>query len=194
VGSVLAGYLGVPAVLGGSNRIEHFLEPSFTAPGIESGEAGESHAGAGRPGSSDPGAQVAGDHAEDHGTELALMGLSSGAAVGGIAIAWFFFLRRKEASEALARSFAGVHRTLLNKYYVDEIYDAAVVQPIHRLSERSLWKFFDAGVIDGAVNGAGRIVSGASGVLKHVQTGSIRAYAMGVLVGVVVILGYYVWR
>jgi NADH-quinone oxidoreductase subunit L len=186
VGSVLAGYLGVPAVLGGSNRIEHFLEPSFTAPGIESGEAGSSLAGAGHDQASEGG--------DDHGTELALMGLSSGAAVGGIAIAWFFFLRRKEASEALARSFAGVHRTLLNKYYVDEIYDAAVVQPIHRLSERSLWRFFDAGVIDGAVNGAGRIVSGASGVLKHVQTGSIRAYAMGVLVGVVVILGYYVWR
>ncbi|MEW5981954.1 MAG: NADH-quinone oxidoreductase subunit L [Acidobacteriota bacterium] len=203
IGSVLAGYLGVPAVLGGSNRIEHFLEPSFTAPGIESGEAGSNLAVAGQEQSSEGGRSRAvaghdqsseGGHADDHGAEFALMTLSSAAAVGGVAVAWFFFLRRREASDSLARSFAGVHRTLLHKYYVDEIYDATIVEPIHRLSERSLWKVVDAGVIDGAVNGAGRIVSGASGVLRRVQTGSLRAYAMGVLMGVVVILGYYVWR
>ena len=122
------------------------------------------------------------------------MALSSGAAVGGIAIAWFFFLRRKEAADALARTWATAHRTLLNKYYVDEIYDGAIVQPIKRLSERGLWKIVDAGIIDGAVNGAGHVVAGGSGILRRVQTGSIRVYALGVLMGVVVILGYYVWR
>jgi NADH-quinone oxidoreductase subunit L len=83
---------------------------------------------------------------------------------------------------------------LLNKYYVDEIYDAAIVQPIKRTSERALWRVFDAGVIDGAVNGAGSFVSGAGAILRRLQTGSMRTYALSVFVGVVVILGYYVWR
>jgi NADH-quinone oxidoreductase subunit L len=77
---------------------------------------------------------------------------------------------------------------------VDEIYDAAVVQPIRRLSERVLWRQVDAGVIDGAVNGAGSFVSGSSAVLRRLQTGSVEAYAVSVLLGVVVIVGYYLWR
>jgi len=87
-----------------------------------------------------------------------------------------------------------VHRLLLNKYFVDEAYDAVIVQPIYRVSERGLWKIVDAGLIDGAVNTAGESVSGWSAVLRLLQTGSIRAYALSIFVGVVVILGYYVWR
>ena len=60
---------------------------------------------------------------------------------------------------------------------MDEIYDAAIVQPIKTLSEQVLWKGVDAGVIDGAVNGAAVTVRGASGVLRRLQTGSVRAYA-----------------
>ncbi len=87
-----------------------------------------------------------------------------------------------------------MHRLLLNKYYVDELYDALIVQPIKRTSERALWRVVDAGVIDGAVNGAGSFVNGASAILRRLQTGSMRAYALSVFVGVVLILGYYVWR
>jgi NADH-quinone oxidoreductase subunit L len=94
----------------------------------------------------------------------------------------------------VAASFAGLHRLLLNKYYVDEIYDAAIVQPITRTSDRALWRVVDAGLIDGAVNGAGSFVNGASAILRRLQTGSMRAYALSVFVGVVLILGYYVWR
>jgi NADH-quinone oxidoreductase subunit L len=122
------------------------------------------------------------------------MGLSSGAALAGIGIAFYFFLRNRQLADRLAASFAGLHRTLLNKYYVDELYDAAIVQPIRRLSEGTLWKVVDAGIIDGAVNGAGAVVSGWSAILRRVQTGSIRAYALSILVGAVLILGYYVWR
>ena len=57
-----------------------------------------------------------------------------------------------------------------------------------------LWVRFDAAVIDGAVNGTGRLVAWASGGLRRLQTGSMRAYALSVFVGVVLILGYYVWR
>jgi NADH-quinone oxidoreductase subunit L len=205
VGSVTAGYVGVPTVLGGSNRIEHFLAPSFAAPGLEtSGEHGASLAeargemalGSEPKGEGGHAAAPAGESGEsgDHATELGLMAFSSGLALAGIGIAAYFFLRRKDAAGRLASRFAGVHRVLLNKYYVDEFYDAALVQPIKRTSERALWRVVDAGVIDGAVNGAGSFVNGASAILRRLQTGSMRAYALSVFVGVVLILGYYVWR
>jgi NADH-quinone oxidoreductase subunit L len=194
VGSVLSGYVGVPAVLGGSNHIEHFLAPSFAAPGVEGGgEHGASLAEA--PSEALSVAESGGEGGPDnHAAELGLMAFSSGIALAGIGIAAYFFLRRKDAADRVAAGFAGVHRLLLNKYYVDELYDAAIVQPIKRTSERALWQVFDAGVIDGAVNGAGSFVNGASAILRRLQTGSMRAYALSVFVGVVLILGYYVWR
>ncbi|MCX6550608.1 MAG: hypothetical protein NTY02_06330 [Acidobacteria bacterium] len=194
IGSVLAGYVGVPTVIGGSNRIEHFLAPSFAAPGMDAGgESGASHAEGLSEAPTVP-AESTGEGGGDPNTELGLMAFSSGIAVAGIGIALFFFLRRRDVTDRVAASFAGVHRVLLNKYYVDEIYDAAIVQPVKNASERGLWKVVDAGVIDGAVNGAGKLVDGWSAILRRLQTGSMRAYALSVFVGVVLILGYYVWR
>jgi len=199
VGSVVAGYIGVPAVLGGSNRIEQFLAPSFAAPGIEaSGDHGANRAEA--RGEMAPGSEPTGEGGlaptgeGGHSAELGLMAFSSGIALAGIGIAAYFFLRRRGAADAVAARFAWLHRLLLNKYYVDEIYDAAIVQPITRTSERALWKAVDAGVIDGAVNGAGALINGAAATLRRLQTGSMRAYALSIFVGVVVILGYFVWR
>jgi len=208
IGSVSAGYIGVPAVIGGSNRIEHFLAPSFAAPGVEvSGEGGASHAEAQGEASSAAESKGEGGHAVvghdqasgggesgDHNAELLLMAFSSGIAIAGIGIAFYLFLRRRDAADRVAASFAWLHRLLLNKYYVDEVYDAAIVQPIKRSSEHGLWRVVDAGLIDGAVNGAGSVVNGASAILRRLQTGSMRAYALSVFVGVVLILGYYVWR
>jgi NADH-quinone oxidoreductase subunit L len=77
---------------------------------------------------------------------------------------------------------------------VDEVYDAALVQPIKTLSTGALWKGVDAGLIDGAVNGVGLAVSEGSGVLRQTQTGSVRTYAFGLLAGVITILGYYLFR
>ena len=88
----------------------------------------------------------------------------------------------------------GVHKLLVNKYYVDELYDAVVVRPIHALSTAVLWKGFDVRVIDGAVNGTGAAIRAGSGALRRVQTGSVRAYAIAVFAGVVAMVGYYLWR
>ncbi|MCX6538081.1 MAG: NADH-quinone oxidoreductase subunit L [Acidobacteria bacterium] len=211
VGSVVAGYIG------SSNRIEAFLEPSFAVPGIEAGaphvagaaghaEAAPVHAAVGSAeasevrggegGKAGEGGKTVetGNAAEEQRTELTLMAFSSGIAAAGIGLAAFFFLRRRDVTDRIAARFAGLHRLLLNKYYIDEAYDAVIVQPIYRVSERGLWKIVDAGLIDGAVNMAGESVSGWSDVLRRLQTGSIRAYALSIFVGVVVILGYYVWR
>jgi NADH-quinone oxidoreductase subunit L len=174
IGSVAAGWIGIPHAIGGGNQIEAFLEPSFRAPGEAAHVPEAAHGGA--------------------GTEIALMIVSTLVALAGIGVATMFFLRRPERADRLAASMPGLHRFLLNKYYVDEIYDAVVVQPMKRVSQTFLWRGMDAGLIDGSVNAVGHIVRGWSAVLRRLQTGSVRAYAMSLFMGVVVILGYYLWR
>jgi NADH-quinone oxidoreductase subunit L len=181
VGSVVAGYVGVPnALLHGGNRIEAYLAPSFEAPL-------EVAAAEGAPGAED---------AEHHsaGLELGLMALSTIVALAGIGVATTFFLKTPERATQMSERFAGLHRLLLNKYYVDEVYDASVVQPIKRTSSGFLWRGIDAGLIDGTVNGVGLAVRGWSAVLRRMQTGSVRAYAMSIFVGALGVLGYYLWR
>jgi NADH-quinone oxidoreductase subunit L len=173
-GAVAAGYVGVPHALGGHNRIEAFLQPSFGAGGAApAGEAAAAHA--------------------DAATELGLMALSTIVALAGIGLATMIYLRRPGTADRLAVRFEAVHRLLLGKYFVDEAYDRAIVQPIKRVSTGLLWRGVDAGAIDGTVNGVGLAVRGWSAVLRRLQTGSVRAYAMSLFVGVVVILGYCLW-
>ena len=187
VGAVFAGFLGVPAALGGNNMIEHFLEPSFTA-------GAAAHAG-----------EV---HHISHTAELGLMALSVLIAVGGILFACRNYVWRPDEADRLAARLAGTHRLLTNKYYVDELYDATVVQGTMS-GAQNFWRF-DGAVVDGAVNGAGWFTR-ASSVVSHVldkyvvdglvnlvgwicregsygfrrvQTGLIQNYAFATLVGV----------
>ena len=193
IGSILAGYVGVPHALGGSNRIERFLEPSFEA------HASATHESTAAPAAAEPGVQVtslqqteeapADEHHER--TELMLMGISSGVAIAGILIAIYFWLRNPGAAAAIAARLRPVYVLLYNKYYVDEIYDTLVVQPIKQLSIKGLWRGADATLIDGAVNGVGTVVNMTSGALRRLQTGSVRTYAAAVFVGVVLMLGYF---
>ncbi len=200
VGAVLAGYVGVPAVLGGSNRIERFLEPSFTAGHAEAAAAGEPAGGAAgestpetaAPDRAEPGAHGGGS-AHSVALEGTLMGVSTLVAFAGIGLAWLFFLKRRDLADAAAERLPGLHRLLLRKYYVDEVYDAGLVQPLRIVSEQVLWKGIDVGVIDGAVNGAGVTVKGASAWLRLLQTGSIRAYAASLMVGALLVIGYMLW-
>jgi NADH-quinone oxidoreductase subunit L len=213
IGSILAGYVGVPHALGGSNRIETFLEPSFHPAAHASATAGahggasdqdhvtpaaaEAQAPAPAAAQAEGHAAAAGEHHADpakESLELTLMGVSSVLAIVGIGVAWFFFLSNPKAADSVASSAAPVHTLLSNKYYVDELYDAIVVQPLKRVSEGVLWKRVDAGLIDGIVNGSGTVVRGASAVLRMTQTGSIRTYAASLFFGVVIVLGYYLSR
>jgi NADH-quinone oxidoreductase subunit L len=168
VGSVVAGYAGLPSILGGGDWFARYLEPSFGVAPVE--------------------------EVVEHGLEWTLMLTSIAVAIAGIGIAAYFFLNNRRAAAALADRFSGVRTLLLNKYYVDEIYDATVVQPIRIVSEEALWKVVDIKLIDGAVNGVGQTVAGSSDRVRRLQTGSVRAYAASVFFGVVMILGYYLWR
>ena len=167
IGSVVAGYAGLPAILGGGDWFARYLEPSFGAAPVE---------------------EIA-----EHGLEGALMAVSIVIALAGIGTAWYFFLRNRRAADSMAERFGGVQTLLLNKYYVDETYDATVVQPIRIVSEEALWKVVDVQLIDGAVNGVGEAVVASSDRLRRLQGGSVRTYAASVFLGVVVILGYYLW-
>jgi NADH-quinone oxidoreductase subunit L len=195
IGSVVAGYIGVPHALGGSNWIEQFLHPSFeVAATAHVSAAATEPAAAGVQTVAFQAAEAA--PAESHAdvqTERLLMGISTGIALAGIGIAWFFWRRRTDLPVSMARSYAGVYQLLLNKYYVDEIYDAVIVQPIKLISTGVLWKGVDAVLIDGTVNGVGAVVSAGSNTLRRLQTGSIRTYSASLFLGAVLILGWYLW-
>ena len=197
VGAVFAGFVGIPAALGGGNAIEHFLEPSFTA-GAAHGEEAE--------------------HAVAHLSriaEIGLMAFSVLIAGIGIALAYHLYVRRPQRSEQLAAKWAGVHRLLTDKYYVDELYDATAVKGT-MAGARGLWTV-DRNVVDGAVNGTGwltRALSWVSHVLdkyvvdglvnlvawicaegsyifRRVQTGLIQNYALAALFGVFAFVSAY---
>jgi len=178
LGSILAGYVGFPEMFGGANWIEHFLEPSFTAPALAESLEGTEAAGV----------------AASHSLEMVLVIVSSFLALAGIGLAAQLYLKHPGVPARLAARFPWLYRFLVNKGYVDEIYDETLVQPIRSLSENVLWKGLDTRVIDGAVNGVGTIVVETGAAVRHLQTGSMRAYALSVLLGAVLMVGYYLWR
>jgi NADH-quinone oxidoreductase subunit L len=165
--SVVGGFLGLPAWLGfGANRFFQFLEPSLAL--------------AYQP-----------EYEEvSHSAELGFAGLSIVAALLGIYIAYRLYIMRPGAAAAPAKGLSAIHRLLFRKYYVDELYDGAIINPTLRISTDVLWKRADAGLIDGAVNGAGKSVQKLATALKGIQNGLIRSYAAWMLLGVIAILFY----
>src|SRR5262249_22943627 len=139
--SVAGGVVGIPPSLGGGSMLEHWLEPLFEPARTRLPSA----AGSGL------------------STEYLLMAASVFIAAGGIACARLMYIRRVELGERIAEKFTLLYRLLLSKYYVDELYEAAVVGPIERISQVVLWKGVDVGLIDGMVNGSGKLVEALSG-------------------------------
>ena len=112
-----------------------------------------------------------------------LMALSVLAGVIGIGIAY----RMHKAGTLGAVSVKTLHRTLENKWYVDEVYRAVILNPIHRFA-MGLWEIFDTIVVDGIINGLAYLVKGISWVSTRFQTGSAPTYALWMAVGVVVMV------
>jgi NADH-quinone oxidoreductase subunit L len=165
--SAVGGFLGVPASLGGSNAIEHWLAPVFERADRIMALPGH----------------------EVHATEYILMGLSVAIALGGIFLARAWYRTKSGAPEKARLAMPGAYRVLLNKYYVDEAYDAAVVTPVVKGSERLLWKAFDVGVIDWTVNAVAKGAEAISRFVKYAQTGITETYVFVFVLGVFVILG-----
>jgi NADH-quinone oxidoreductase subunit L len=138
-----------------------------------------------------PGAMVA--HAAPPWELVAMALVSLLIAVAGVLTATWFYRWRPELPDRLAAQYPTAYRILLNKYYVDEIYDALFVEPIKR-GAVWLWRRFDEPVVDGSVNGVGAIVRTGSILLRYLQTGYVMNYVLSFILGVVVILGYVAFR
>jgi NADH-quinone oxidoreductase subunit L len=170
--SALGGFVGVPASLGGSNAIERWLDPIFE-------KANET--------------MLLGTH-DIEAIEYVLMALSVGVAVAGIYLARKWYLKPSEMPNRLSTRFAGAYKLLLNKYYVDEAYDAAIIVPTVKGSEKLLWRGIDVGVIDWSVNALASAVGFLSNTVRVVQTGVVQSYAFVFLVGVLAIVGWLIIR
>jgi NADH-quinone oxidoreductase subunit L len=138
---------------------------------------------------------VAGDLQEiPHSAEYMMAGASVLASGLGLLGAWWLYVRRPGIPGRLAATLSTFHRLLVRNYYVDEIYDALLVRPLVWISDRILFRFFDAAVIDGvAVNGSARALRAvASNGLKYAHSGLVQAYIFMMIVGAVGIVGYLV--
>ena len=202
--STLGGLVGVPYALSGGkipNYFEHTLEPV-----IAKVQANDTNA----PGTSEPPkllspapqqidgappittlesstsatAADASHSPEEVRNERLFTGISILIALTGIGLGWTVFKKRP---------LLQMPRILENKYYVDEIYETAIINPIHVGSREGFWKLFDLAVIDGIVNGLGRSVTQIAAVVRYLQTGFVRSYAAVILFGALVVIGYFAY-
>jgi NADH-quinone oxidoreductase subunit L len=170
--SVIGGFIGIPASLGGGNRFEHFLEPVF--------ERANS--------------KMTLPYHENSSVEYVLMVISVAIAATGIILARRIYLEKKEIAERTSTRFSGLYKILLNKYYVDELYETAIVTPTVKGSDKLLWRGFDVGVIDGLINFTAKATDFASQLLKRVQTGVVQSYAIVFVAGILFIIGVLLFR
>jgi len=118
----------------------------------------------------------------------ALTAVAIAAGLLGIALAYLMYVYKPGLPDAVANGAKGLYTLVYNKYFVDEIYDAAVVTPLVEGSRVVLWKGVDAGLIDGAVNGIGARAKGIGQVLRLAQSGNTRSYATWVAFGSVLLI------
>jgi NADH-quinone oxidoreductase subunit L len=195
VGSVFAGYVGFPAWLGGSNAFEHFLEPVFEPLPILHGPEAE----------------------YSHMAEAGMAAVSVAIALIGFGLAYFKYCKRSWEEQREIRQYGPLYPLFLNKWYIDELYDALFVNRAKGAGV-SLWKF-DSKVVDGVVNGSARgtvesalgsswwdrwIVDGlvrflggfvktVSWPVRLIQTGYVQNYALVMILGVLIFIGYVLW-
>ncbi len=200
-GSVAAGWVGIPKVFHFPESwpsLEHWLAPVFAGDPRQVAAAAEHHSAA---------------------AEWGLMALSVALAVGGILLARRMYHQQPELADSMEQRLKPLHTLLLNKYYIDEIYNALFVNGLAKGGGTLLGRF-DAGVVDGGVNGAGWmtrfsstlsiwwdtwIIDGSirlgaflvklsSYPVRILQTGLVQSYALSIVVGVILLFGYYLWR
>ena len=113
-------------------------------------------------------------------------------AAAGVAVAWFFYMKRPDIPEWFQEKLSFVHKVLDNKYYADkfnEVVFAAGSVGIGKI----LWKFGDEKLIDGLiVNGSAKTVGYISSVIRHIQTGYLYHYAFAMIIGLIVLMGLFV--
>jgi NADH-quinone oxidoreductase subunit L len=113
------------------------------------------------------------------------------AGLGGIAMAWYSYIARPDLPRIAAQRFRPIYLFLLNKWYFDELYDALLVRPLMALG-RGLWKKGDGTVIDGlGPDGISARTINLSVLASRLETGYLYHYAFAMLIGLVVIVSWY---
>jgi NADH-quinone oxidoreductase subunit L len=164
IGSIFAGWLGAPEYLWGS-RWDHWLAPIFGA--VQEAEHGSLD------------------------TEIILMLLTLAIVSVGVLLAYLSYGRGIKLPERLSALAGGsFYQPLLNKYYIDELYDSVIVRPFTEVSQ-TLAEFFDPKVLDGSVNGIAAVARGLSSIWRGIQTGNVQHYLVGFVAGAVALLAYY---
>jgi NADH-quinone oxidoreductase subunit L len=163
--------LAVLSIVGGlvgiGDRFDHFLAPVFGT--TESAEAAS------------------------HGTELLLMALSVTVAILGFFLAYVLYVSKPYLPRKIADALNGFYTTVLNKYYVDEIYAKLFVKPLVDGSTSILWLGIDRKVIDDTVNNTADGARHVSDEVRHMQSGNLRSYAGWVAAGAAILIAYMVW-
>jgi NADH-quinone oxidoreductase subunit L len=166
--SVIGGWVGIPAALGGHNEFEHFLSPVFasaTAPAIEATTQAASHA-----------------------LELTLAAISLLTAALGFFIAYLFYYRKPGTAAALAKKFAPIYSLVNHKYWVDEIYGRFLITPLLVFSRLILGGLVDGGIIQGTGSSLAASTRGGSWLVRRIQSGNIRSYAGWLAIGAAAVI------
>jgi NADH-quinone oxidoreductase subunit L len=159
--SVIGGWVGIPIAFGGSDEAEHFLEPVFRA-GVE---------GAG-----------------NHTLEYTLAAISILTAFLGLFIAYLFYYKKPGTAASHAAKYPSLYRIVDHKFYVDEIYHAAIVTPLLMFTRLILGGLVDSGLVNGSGSLAGATTRGLSYVTRRIQSGNIRSYAGWLALGAAAVL------
>jgi NADH-quinone oxidoreductase subunit L len=174
--SVIGGWVGVPAAMGGHNEIEHFLSPVFST-----GAAPEAAAAT-----------------TSNGLELGLAAVSVLTALFGLFIAYLFYYKKPGTAAALAQRAPALYRLVENKFDVDEIYSAVIISPLLMFTRIILGGLIDGGIVNGSGAAAGATTRGLGSLVRKVQSGNIRSYAGWLALGaaavlLVMIFGRSIW-
>jgi NADH-quinone oxidoreductase subunit L len=170
--ATVGGLVGIPHAidfLHVGNRLEHFLAPVFH----HSQELYK---------------------IEAHGsaaTEIVLMVFSVVVAAVGIGFATLYYMKNPDLPAKFTSRFSGLHRAVFNKWYIDELYDALFVNPTKKFGT-FCWKGFDLKVVDGIVNGTGKVVTAFSSALRYTQSGLFHNYALTMVLGMVVMVAIFI--
>ncbi len=173
--SVIGGWVGIPAALGGHNEIEHFLDPVFASTAALHG------------------ASALNADQVSHSLEQGLALVSVLVALLGLAVAWFFYYRKPGTAASLARRFRPIYSLVDHKFYIDEAYHNFLVVPTLAVTRILLYGLVDRGIVSGGPATGAAATRGLGDLTRRIQSGNIRSYAGWLALGAAAVLAVMIF-
>ena len=124
---------------------------------------------------------------------LSLSGIAFLVSLFGAGLAYVFYLRLPGIPMLLAWRLKDFYELLLNKYYIDQLYDLIITRPLFWISDNVLNRVIDTYVIDGTANGAGLTVQASGQIARRAETGNVQHYVFVYALGAVGVVAYYLY-